>query len=419
MCATNLSCLFICFISPFIVYRFILGIYSLLHSLLIVALEIESLGKLVNIVHLKIFQIKLIARYNRKGGKNLTLDGETSANPHDDMIPHSPDHDDKDSEVSDVASLNSLDNDGLDKVIDLSHGPSNDPTEDENVTIDSIVDTEYNEEEPSQTLPPVEKKLSNLLTKWLRIVPSRDKVKELFKQCMLPTNLEGLKPVRINDLLYEKLPFNYKVNDQKLRGITFFARGLGPLASIWDQLLKFESVLLNSDGGHSTKVVVDNAKLTVRDSTLDITEIRCSLAHSLRLLSAGHSILLDRQKGQLKSFFDPRFHYLLKSSNPVTTELLGDNVDVKIAESTKNSEAAQKLQVKRAVSNFRGNTYRGNASRHPFYKHTFDKKQQMSAPYHGGFNSGFPAERGRFQRAHVHSNSNNFTWAATRYLCRR
>ena len=179
------------------------------------------------------FQIELIARYNHKTGKSLTLDGETSANPHDDTIPNNSDHDDNNSEVSDVASLNSLDNLELDEVIDIGHNPNGDSAKDNSVTINSIVEDEYNDEEQTQTLPPVEGKLSELLTKWLRVAPPREKVKELFKQCMLPDNVEGLKPVRINELLYEKLPFHYKVNDQNLCGInTFFAQGLGPLASI-------------------------------------------------------------------------------------------------------------------------------------------------------------------------------------------
>ena len=82
----------------------------------------------------------------------------------------------------------------------------------------------------------------------MHVVPSRDKVKDLFKQCMLPTNVPGLNPVYINDLLYEKLSFTYHLNDQKLRGINaFFAWGLRPLVSVWDQILKWESTLLNRE----------------------------------------------------------------------------------------------------------------------------------------------------------------------------
>ena len=48
----------------------------------------------------------------------------------------------------------------------------------------------------------------------------------------------------------------------------------------------------------------------------------------LRLLCMAHSVILLKRKQQLKSFFDPKFHYLLKHTNPVTEELRGDNVDL-------------------------------------------------------------------------------------------
>ena len=168
----------------------------------------------------------------------------------------------------------------------------------------------------------------------------------------------------------------------------------------------------SGSGQSSDNVKIDKSKIGIAKFEIDITEVQCSLAYSLRLLCAGHSILLDRHKGQLKSFFDPKFHYLLKSTNPVICELLGDNVDVKIAKSTKISEAAQKLQVKHTTTHtvFCGNAYRGNASRCPFYKHTFECKQQMSASYRGGINSTarFAPKHGRFQRGHAHNFGNNF-----------
>ena len=61
---------------------------------------------------------------------------------------------------------------------------------------------------------------------------------------MLPNNVAGLHPVKINSLVYNKLSPNYKINDQHLRGTnTFFAWGLGPIVSIWDKILKWETAL--------------------------------------------------------------------------------------------------------------------------------------------------------------------------------
>ena len=188
---------------------------------------------------------------------------------------------------------------------------------------------------------------------------------------MLPSNVEGLKPVRINDLLYEKLSFQYKVNDQHLCGInTYFPQGLGPIISVWDQILKWETAL---SGNHKKKVTVSMSTLQMQD------------------LSAGHSVILLRQKAQMHPYFDPKFHYLLKHTKPVTSELLGDNVDVKIAEFTKLSEAAHHLQVQRT---FHGHSrsYRAHANQCPFNSHP----QITSCKHQGAAHYGLPASRGNF-----------------------
>ena len=85
-----------------------------------------------------------------------------------------------------------------------------------------------------------------------------------------------------------------------------------------------------------------------------------------------HGVVLQKRHDQLKGLLDPKFHVLLEPSNSVTLELLIDNVDQKVAESTKLVEAAQKLQLKRpypfhANSNFqRGTAYHANSGRWPF-----------------------------------------------------
>ena len=176
---------------------------------------------------------------------------------------------------------------------------------------------------------------------------------------MFPENVEGLKPVRINDLLYEKLSFHYKVNDQHLHGInTYFTWGLGSLILVWDQILKWEIALSNDK---QKKVTVALNTLQLNELSLHLSTIRKLIDKGLHLLCAGNIVILLTRKQGLWSFFDPKFHYLLHHTNPVTEELLRDNVDLKIAESTKLSEAAHKLQVRHRHHNFRGrNVYRGN-----------------------------------------------------------
>ena len=79
--------------------------------------------------------------------------------------------------------------------------------------------------------------------------------------------------------------------------------------------------------------------------SLDITDMRRQLDRSLKLLSTANCVLLDRRRQQLRPTLDSKFHYLLKQNNPITNELLGDNVDQKVSEAIKFSEAAQKLQI--------------------------------------------------------------------------
>ena len=139
----------------------------------------------------------------------MVLDADRGASTHDDTVQ------DSGSEVSE--SMHSLDEEEADALIGRPSAPV-----DENITVDSIINEDYCEEETVPHLPPIDSKLSDLLIKWLHNAPSREKIKDLFKQCMLPSNVSGLKPVRINDLLYEKLSFHYKVNDQHLLSINTY-----------------------------------------------------------------------------------------------------------------------------------------------------------------------------------------------------
>ena len=306
--------------------------------------------------------------------------------------------------------MHSSDEEEADALINGPSTPVDDNVIDDNITVDSIINEDYCEDETIPHLPPIDSKLSELLTKWLRNAPSREKIKDLFKQCMLPCNVNGLKPVRINDLLYEELTFHYKVNDQHLHGInTYIARGLGPLISVWDNILKWETAL---SGEKEKKVVVSMSTLQLNDLCLDLSSIRKSMSQGLCLLCTAHSVVLLKRKQQLKSFFDPKFHYLLKHTNPVTEKLLGDNIDLHIAESTKLSEAAHKLQVCRPNFNHfpqhGWGVYQQNSGRHPFF-HRDSRKRQSAAPSSGNHgNYSHNSKQGCFNyRGHSNLHTNH------------
>ena len=151
-------------------------------------------------------------KYKTKSGKDgpstkktkLVLDGEVGASPHDDTLgsedENAPsDHCGSYSDAEDVINDNNIDHD--------THVGTAVPHDDvtNNNALDAIIAEEYCEEEVVPQLPPIDDKIASVLTKWLRVLSPRDKVKEMFKQCMLPSNVEGLQPVKINSVVYEKL----------------------------------------------------------------------------------------------------------------------------------------------------------------------------------------------------------------------
>ena len=255
------------------------------------------------------------------------LDGEVGASPHDDTIQSSDDknenapseHCGSYSDAEDIINDNNVDS-----AIQVGNiVPPEEVTN--NNALDAIIAEEYCEEEVAPHLPSIDDKIASVLTKWLRVLPPRDKVKEMFKQCILPSNVEGLQPVKINSIVYEKLKGNFRVNDQRLRGLnTFLVRGLGLVVCVWDKILKWETALCNK-GNISVKGSL--GVLQLDNISLDLTDIRRQLDREIRLLATCHSVLFDRHRVQLHPFFDSKFHYLLKPGNPITNELLGDNVD--------------------------------------------------------------------------------------------
>ena len=243
--------------------------------------------------------MELIAHYNCKQKGKIVLDGEMNAHPSDDTL---RDNDGSGSEVSENASMDHDDVDDMLDVHDVNPGDTNNSENNaNNVSVDSILASEYEEIEVKNQLPLVDEKLSSIVTKWLHSGLPRDCIKELFKQCLLPENIPGLTLVKINELLYVKLSLDSKINDQKLCGInSFFARGLGPLISAWDKILKWESALLNLDKGSVPgKVETKGSVASICEISIDFTEIPWEMDKGLKLLSTSHGIILQKRRDQL------------------------------------------------------------------------------------------------------------------------
>ena len=212
-----------------------------------------------------------------------------------------------------------------------------------NLSVDAILAREYGGEPPRQFLPSVSPKLADIVNNWLRITPKREKIKDMFKSALLPENVEGLQPVKINEVLYQRLPFRAKLNDQKLHGInTYFSRGIGLTLCVLDVLMKLECIL---GGDKSPKVDIENGCLKFDDWSLDVWQILTWLGEAIKILSVGNSVVISKCRSGLRPYLDVKFHHLLKPTNPVTQDLLGPDLEQKILDGTRASEVGRKLST--------------------------------------------------------------------------
>ena len=88
---------------------------------------------------------------------------------------------------------------------------------------------------------------------------------------------------------------------------------------------------------------LDNTVLVIGESKIDLKQIRVWLRNALKILAVGNSVVLLKRYNLLKPYLDQKFHSLLKPSNPVSQELLGPDLEEKIAEGTRVSDTSKKI----------------------------------------------------------------------------
>ena len=222
-------------------------------------------------------------------------------------------------DVDELLSINTSEADPENDTIILANRPSN-------ITVDAILDCDYGGVSPCKTLPGVSPKLAEVVTNWMRVPPRCEAIHEMFKEALLPENVDGLLPVKINEVLYHRLPFRAKINDQWLRGInTYFARGVGPLLLAMDSLIKVECAVEHG------KVSIQDGELLLGTVKVDFKQLQIWVGNALKILAVGHLVVLCKHHTILKPYLDTKYHNLLKLSNPVMTELLGADLEQKIA----------------------------------------------------------------------------------------
>ena len=170
-----------------------------------------------------------------------------------------------------------------------------------NSKCDDLFTENYLVDPPITHLVLISDTLASAITQWCRLPAKKEEIKEMFKQSLIPKNIEGLYPVHINELLFQKLPFKARLNDQRLRGTnTFLAQGAGPVASIFQDLCRIE-ILLKSDC-NSFKILGE--KISGEGIEIDFTDLRSKLGNALCLLTLAHALQLSSRKQALTLFLD-------------------------------------------------------------------------------------------------------------------
>ena len=237
----------------------------------------------------------------------------------------------------------------------------------------------------------------------------------MFRQALVPINVEGLYPVRINEPVFRKLPLKARIQDQRLCGLnTFLARGMGPVLSIFNDMCQIEAAV----AGTSDRTIISiasNQNIMLDGMTINFQEMRTKIGRALRLLTSCHAVLLQRRKASICPYLDRKFQYLTKESNSVTTLLLGGDLENKVSEAVKVSEVAKKITFTRPPQQYhsrRVGSYRGQYNNYHYPRHnptrSYHRQQHFrgSNRFRGRGRGNYRASRcshgqysrGRFQR---------------------
>ena len=286
---------------------------------------------------------------------------DDSPDPHSDQPSqvslHLQDHDNTDREVlnSDNGSVegfdidNGLNNDPIDHSsiissdldsVSLDAGqvdPPNMPQEaDECESIfNEFIQENYAPKKAVDHLAPlVSALLASTIDAWCLNVPNKEMIKSAFDQCKIPENVVAFSPIRINDIIYQRLPFKTRETDRQSRNqSTYLTRAMGPLAFMWDTLIRAEAFAI--------KKKQQPPALETATSLIPLRDLIACLSASMKLLGLNVSLGLQRRKSALKPHLDPKYHSLASPQNPITKFLFGDNLEQRVSDIFRVSQAAR------------------------------------------------------------------------------
>ena len=173
-----------------------------------------------------------------------------------------------------------------------------------------------------------------------------------------------------------------------------------PLVSVLDTMINVESICSQEN----ISISVLGTHITIGDKKFDIHNIRSLLSSALRMFCCGHGVVLSKRKHFLRPFIDQKFHNLLKPTNPVTSELLGPDLEQKITESAKIADVGKKLATGFHHRHDRSNFFPPNSTT----PHTYNPRGR-SRLFRGNFRQNQRIKSHRFGPYRQGDSQRNFT----------
>ena len=200
--------------------------------------------------------------------------------------------------------------------------------------LNDFIQENYGTKIPEDHLaPPVSALLASTIDNWCLQVPTKD-IKQAFEQCKVPSNIIALSPIKINDIIYHRLPPRAREKDKLARNnASYYIRAMGPLAYIWNVLIKAEAWAL--------KMKSARPSIKTQHETVPLRDLIACVSASMKLLSINVSLYLQCRKSALCPHLDPKYHTLAAPSNKITSFLFGDNLEQKVSDIFKISQAAR------------------------------------------------------------------------------
>ena len=260
------------------------------------------------------------------------------------------------------------------------------PFQDTDDILNNLIQENYGSHKSEEHLAPsVVDLLASTMDGWSLKVPDKIEIKQAFEQCKIPVNVRSLGPIRINDIIYQRIPFKAKELDRQSKNQSaYYTRAMGPLTFIWDCFIKSQAWAIKNK--------CDLPKITMQDKTISIRELTACLSASIKLLCYHHALNLQRRKSLLRQHLDPKYFSLASPSNPVTDLLFGDNLEQRVSDIFKVSQAAKNTRLQPARPRFRSGGHRGQGR-----TNYFQRRFSRTASY-------------QFKRSRFDNNRNSSSW---------